>query len=137
MIFRCFLLFLRIALALIFLWAGLIKAGASQQFAVGLMPFTFLPDAWVTPLAWMLPWTEVAAGILILLPWTKKLGAALILLLCLIFIAALTWALSEDIIIACSCFGEEDEVPSALKMQIVIARDIVLALAAGLVVWKG
>jgi len=137
MIFRCILLAIRVILALTFLYAGLIKAGASQQFAIGLMPFTFLPDNWIDPLAWTLPWVEVAAGILLLLPWTKKMGASLIIVLCIIFIVALSWALREDIIIACSCFGEEDEVPSALKMQLVIVRDIVMALAAGLIVWKG
>jgi uncharacterized membrane protein YphA (DoxX/SURF4 family) len=137
MIFRCILLLIRVVLGLTFLWAGLIKAGASQEFAIGLMPFTFVPDAWVDPLAWTLPWVEVAGGILILLPWTKKVGAGILLLLCVIFIIALTWALKEDIIIACSCFGKEDEVPSAFKMQMVIVRDVIMAAAASLVIWKG
>lgn len=120
---------LRIFLAGIFLYAGAIKASASTQFAVALVPFTIVPASWLPAIAFILPWTEIAAAILVLPDRTKKIGAALMILLCAIFATVIAWALSNDIIVACSCFGR-DETPSSWKMTLAIARDILLAAMA-------
>jgi putative oxidoreductase len=123
------LLAFRVILAAVFLYAGLIKALSSAEFAMALLPFTFVPETWTGPIAQGLPLIEVAAGLLVLLPWTRRYGAALILLLCVAFITALAWAMANDIIVACSCFGEDDE-PSRGKMGVAIARDLGLAALA-------
>jgi uncharacterized membrane protein YphA (DoxX/SURF4 family) len=120
---------LRIVLAAIFLYAGVFKATASEQFLVALVPFTFLPATLLLPVSLLLPVIEILAGLLLLLPRTHRLGAALALALLLIFIGVLGWALSQGIIVSCSCFGEDDE-PSAWKMIIAILRDLVLAAMA-------
>ena len=124
----------RLVLAGIFLYAGLIKASGSAQFALALAPFTIVPPAWITPLAQLLPLAEILAAVLILIPATKRLGATLILLLCLTFLAALTWALANGIIVDCACFGPEST-PSAGKMTIAVVRDVVLAMLAGAVIF--
>ena len=132
------LLILRLILAAVFLYAGLIKALSSAEFAIALLPFTFVPETWIGPIARILPLAEVGAGVLVLLPWTRRYGAAAILLLCLAFIAALGWAMANDIIVACSCFGQDEE-PSRAGMMIAIVRDVVLAAMALAVVvlpWK-
>lgn len=123
------LLVLRLILAAVFLYAGLIKALSSAEFAVALLPFTFVPETWIGTMARILPITEVAAAVLVLLPWTRRYGAGLILGLCLAFIAALSWAMANDIIVACSCFGEDDE-PSRAAMMAAIVRDVGLAAIA-------
>ncbi|MEI6339150.1 MAG: MauE/DoxX family redox-associated membrane protein [Verrucomicrobiota bacterium] len=119
----------RLVLAATFLYAGIVKASASAQFAVTLAPFTPLPETLLAPLATLLPWLEITAALLILTNPTKKIGASVIVLLCLIFCALIGWALSQGIIVACSCFGH-DETPSAFKMKLAIARDIGLTIAA-------
>lgn len=119
----------RFALGGIFLYAGVIKAGASETFALTLVPFTVLPEGWVQPFAIGLAWTEMAAGLLILLPGVHRIGAGLILLLSLLFIGVLTWALGNGIIVNCGCFGG-DVPPSAAVMRWVIVRDVALAGAA-------
>jgi len=127
---------LRIALAAVFLYAGLMKAGASEGFVLALLPFTFIPSEWAQPFAILLAWTEVAAGLLLLLPRVHPAGAILTIFLCLVFIGALTWALANGIIVDCGCFGADDT-PSAGKMVVALVRDIVLlAAAAALVVFK-
>ena len=120
---------IRAFLGAVFLYAGIIKAGASEQFALALVPFTFVPIGWLGTLAIALPLAEIAAGILILLPRVHMAGSVLICLLSLTFIGTLSWALSNGIIVACGCFGA-DETPSAFKMLIAIARDIVFFLLA-------
>jgi uncharacterized membrane protein YphA (DoxX/SURF4 family) len=124
-----FLLCLRIALAGLFFYAGAVKAGASQEFAIALLPFTFVPPEWTIPLALALACMEILAAILLLLPRAFPLGAALVCALCLLFIAVLSWALWNGIIVSCGCFGG-DESPSAWKMFLAIGRDIILLGAA-------
>ena len=123
------IIFLRIALAGIFLYAGLIKAGASEEFALALVPFTIVPPEWAGTFAVILAWTEILAGLLLLIPRVYPLGATMIFVLSGIFIAALTWALSQGIIVDCACFGR-DEAPSAMKMIWAILRDVLIAAAA-------
>lgn len=125
----------RLILAGVFLYAGLVKASSSAQFANALIPFTFLGDQWLGPISRTLPWVEIGAAILILLPWTRRLGAAVLLVLCLLFIAVLGWALANGIIVSCACFGQ-DETPSAAKMAMSLSRDVALmAMAVIVLVW--
>jgi uncharacterized membrane protein YphA (DoxX/SURF4 family) len=122
-------LILRLILGGIFLYAGLVKAGAGQAFAVALIPFTFIPIGWTGPLAYMLAGIEILAGLLILLPRIYEAGAALMTGLCIVFIGVLTWALMNGVIVSCGCFGE-DEVPSAARMLAAIGRDVLIFAAA-------
>jgi uncharacterized membrane protein YphA (DoxX/SURF4 family) len=127
-------LLLRIALAAVFFYAGAVKASASQEFAMALLPFTFVPTQWTMPLALALAWTEILAAILLVLPRVFPLGAALVGALCLLFIGVLSWALWNGIIVSCGCFGADDS-PSAWKMLLAIGRDILLlGAAAGVLV---
>lgn len=122
----------RIALGLLFLYAGWAKSMASDQFLFALIPFTFLPIEWLPWVAWGLPLVEMLAGVLLLAGF-RKAGGALVVLMCVVFISVLGWALMNDIIVACSCFGK-DETPSAGKMWLAIGRDVGLVLVAVLVI---
>lgn len=122
---------IRFVLGATFLFAGAIKAGASEEFALALAPFTILPESWAGPFAVGLAWTEIAAGLLVLLPRVHRVGSALILLLSLLFIAVLAWALLNGLIVSCGCFGG-DEPPSAAAMWLAVLRDAGIASAAAL-----
>ncbi len=123
------ILFLRLGLASVFIYAGAVKATSSHEFAIALMPFTFVPEGWTMPLALALAATELFAGVLLLLRGVFPIGAGLICALCLLFISVLTWALANGIIVSCGCFGA-DEAPSAGKMLSAVGRDIALLAAA-------
>lgn len=125
---KTFFLGLRIALGLLFLYAGWSKTMASDQFLLALVPFTFVPGELLPWIAFILPTVEIAGGLLLLAGF-RRIGGGIIFLLCLLFIGVLCWALLNDIIVACSCFGH-DETPSAGKMWLSVARDVGLALAA-------
>ena len=120
---------LRLILGITFLYAGIIKASASQAFIVAHLPFTFIDSMWTGPLAIGLAWMEILAGALVLAPRIYEAGAAMIAGLCLVFIAVLSWALWNGYIVSCGCFGE-DMAPSAAKMLLAIGRDILLFAAA-------
>jgi putative oxidoreductase len=129
---RAVLLACRLILGGVFLYAGAIKAISSAEFALALLPFTFVPETWLGFIAQALPLVEIAAGLLVVLPWTARWGAGLVLVLCLAFMTALGWALANDIIVACSCFGNDEE-PSRGAMIFALVRDVVLAGMAGAV----
>ena len=126
---------IRLFLAAVFLYSGLVKSSGSAQFAIALAPFALIPDYWIHPLSVLLPLAEIAGGICVLVPRTKTLGACLLLTLCLIFIAALGWALANGIVVDCSCFGQEQR-PSAAKMTLALVRDVFLAMLAIIVLFK-
>ncbi|GAB4170498.1 MAG: DoxX family membrane protein [Terrimicrobiaceae bacterium] len=122
---------LRATLAGIFIYAGLIKSSDSEAFLISIAPLTFLPETLILLTGIALPWLEILAGVFLLIPPTTRLGALLILSLCSLFIAVLVWALSEDIVVACGCFGSApDEAPTSDAMRAVIFRDALLAVAA-------
>jgi len=115
----------RLLVAGIFLYAGVVKVGASERFTITAATITSLPPGWINPLAMALPWLEMAAGILLLIPRTSRLGAGVAAALLLVFITALAWARSQGLAVDCGCFGDDqpaigDQIPAA------IARDAVL-----------
>jgi putative oxidoreductase len=120
---------MRLILGGVFLYSGLVKASSSAQFAIALVPFTFLPTTWLRPVAVLLPLCEMVAGVLVLTPRTSRVGAGLIFVMCAAFATVLGWALANGIIVSCSCFGG-DETPSATKMVIAMGRDLFLASLA-------
>lgn len=125
---------LRVVLGGLFVYAGLVKASDSQQFALALVPFTFLPAGSAGFLAVGLAWTELTAGVLILLPRVYPIGAVVIGGMCLLFIGVLCWALWNGIVVSCSCFGDEGT-PSEQAMVLAVVRDAFLLTGAVAVVW--
>lgn len=120
---------IRLVLAGIFLYSGLVKAGASEEFALALVPFTIIPTAWIGTFAMVLTWLEIVVGLSLLVPRVYPLAAAMVVLLTIIFIGALSWALSNGIIVDCGCFGR-DEAPSAFKMVLAMGRDVLIGAGA-------
>jgi uncharacterized membrane protein YphA (DoxX/SURF4 family) len=95
----------RLALGVLFLYAGIEKIIAPQEFAVAIYNYQLLPDRAINLLALVLPWLEVflAAG---LIAGIYVRGASLIsALLFLIFAIALTINLVRGLDISCGCFG--------------------------------
>lgn len=124
-------IFLRLLLAGIFLWAGLVKAGASEQLTLTIATLGLVPDTWIWPIAVILPWAEILAAVLLLVPYTVRIGAIAIFGLCLLFAGVIASALFRGLIVDCSCFGEGT--PSADKMILTVVRDVVLAGLAAFV----
>lgn len=121
---------IRLLLAGVFFYAGFVKMGTSERFAITVAQFTFLPPILIGAVAATLGWIETAVAALLLIPRTKKIGAAIAAVLLLGFIVALGWALQQGIIVDCGCFGE-DPLPSRGKMIFALGRDaVLLALTA-------
>lgn len=99
-------LIFRLALGIIFLYAGIEKIIVPQEFATAIYNYRLLPDWSINVLAVILPWLEVflAAG---LISGIYVRGASLLsALLFLVFAVALTISLGRGLDINCGCFGE-------------------------------
>ena len=96
----------RLAIALIFLWAGIAKVREPWlQFAVSIESFKIVPDSWLEPIARTLPWCEIALAIAlipgILARWFSLLATGMLAWFLFIGIRAYAKGLTVD----CGCFG--------------------------------
>ena len=97
----------RLALAAIFLYAGYEKIREPwPQFAISIEEFKMVPDTWLQPIAQILPWCEIALGVLVLIPGFFARWASLILTGMLgffLFIGIRAYA--KGLTVDCGCFG--------------------------------
>lgn len=127
------LLLARLALAVVFLGAGLAKLVDRGGAHEALRDFG-LPAVLARPLGILLPLAECAVG-LALVPltsaWWGALGAFALLAL---FSAAIALALARGRTPECHCFGQLHAAPISPST---LLRNLLLAAMAGLVLWRG
>lgn len=102
---RWFLVLLRGALATIFIYAGVIKMIAPQDFADSIATFRILPAFLLPIVALALPPFEVLVGGLFLAGRFKRQAAASIFILAIAFSTALLQAWVRKLDVDCGCFG--------------------------------
>ena len=96
----------RIALAAIFLWAGIAKLREPWlQFAISIDEFKVVPESWLEPIARTLPWAEVFLGVALISGflgrWFSLITAGMLAWFLFIGIRAKVLGLTVD----CGCFG--------------------------------
>ena len=125
---RYVVLAVSIALAAVFIYAGVDKIRDPLQFADSIAAFAILPAAFINLLALGLPLFEVACGVLLLWSATRRVGALAIALISVVFFTALLSALLRGLTLDCGCFGIG--APSRPRMWLELALDAVLFAAA-------
>ena len=121
-----------VALAGVFVYAGVDKLRDPLQFADSIAAFAMLPTPLITPFALGLPIFEVLCGLLILVPPSRRVSALALSLANTMFLVALASALARGITLDCGCFGTGT--PSRPRMWLEAALDVAL-LAASLSVY--
>ena len=126
----------RLGLAAVWLVSGTLKATDLDQTVVAVRAYNVLPRAAVDVVAALLPFFEIALGLLLLLGIGTRLVAVISGGLLLVFIAGVAQAWARGLSIDCGCFGGGGAVaPGATAYVQEIVRDVgFLALAAWLVV---
>jgi uncharacterized membrane protein YphA (DoxX/SURF4 family) len=129
-----------ILLGLVFLIAGSGKAFGFGEMPGQTMQFigAILPDAWLTPgvayfigdifFPYIIPWTELCLGILLLLRIWPRLFAAISLPLIVAFIVNNSWYIShgKTKFTSCECFGIWEKMFGTLTHVQSLSLDIVL-----------
>src|SRR5271163_2367189 len=93
-----------IAMAAIFVYAGIDKMRDPLSFADSIAAFAILPAVFINLLALGLPPFEIASGLLLLGPRTRRFGALAVVVLSVMFLAALASALLRGLTLDCGCF---------------------------------
>jgi uncharacterized membrane protein YphA (DoxX/SURF4 family) len=122
----------RLGLAAVWLISGTLKALDPDQTYVAVRAYDVLPTAGVEIVAALLPWVELAFGILLLLGIGTRIVAALSAVLLLVFIAGVIQAWARGLSIDCGCFGGGGAVaPGETAYVQELLRDAGFLLMAG------
>ncbi len=121
----------RLVVAGVFVWAGVQKARSPQLFALDLEAYRLLPAAVILPIAYYLPWLEIATGLSLLVPALRRAAIGLAIVLLVIFTLMLSIAWMRGLSINCGCFGAAGG--AATDFALAIARNLgLIALSAWL-----
>jgi len=92
-------------LGAVWLWAALAKILDPAQSVIAVRAYRLLPEALVRPVAWGLPFLELAVAALLLLGIRTRLAAWLSLGLLSVFVVSVASAWARGLSISCGCFG--------------------------------
>ncbi len=100
----------RYVLGFVFIYSGYVKTQATLQFAAAITGYQIVPENLIYPTAQILPWLEIALGVVILsgleIRWSSVVAAGLMLF----FIVLLSITLFRGIETNCGCFGFGDRI---------------------------
>jgi uncharacterized membrane protein YphA (DoxX/SURF4 family) len=118
-----FTLLLRWTLGGMFLWAGVIKLANPKAFARSIDAFGLVPEAFLPPVAILLPITEIFVGLAVLRRWRFGLPAMAALLL--VFMAVLGFAISQNLDVDCGCFSVAEQ-REHTSVKAALVRDLLM-----------
>jgi uncharacterized membrane protein YphA (DoxX/SURF4 family) len=120
----------RLVLAGVFAAAAIAKIGSVEGMVRAVRAYQILPEGAVRPVAYALPYLELAVALLLLLGLGTRLVAGLAAVLLVLFIAAVASAGLRGLRIDCGCFGGGGVVTQTHYLR-EIGRDSVFLLLAG------
>ena len=120
----------RVALGLVFVYAGVLKIIDPVAFAGSVAAYKILPYGLNYLVAAILPWVEVVCGTLLIAGYRVRASACIIIAMNLVFMIALASTIVRGLNIDCGCFG-------AGKTSKLVARDVGLKAIVEDVVWLG
>lgn len=124
----------RLLLGALFCYAGLVKALDVAAFAGSVANYQLLPYQLNFLVAALLPYVELAAGLLLLLGRQVRPAVMLVAGMNGVFIVALVSVVLRGLDIDCGCFRPGDEGHTSAQMALL--RDVGFMLLA-LVTWLG
>ncbi len=128
--FRC----IRWALALVFLFSGVMKLVDPPRFAQIIAGFGLLPPFLLMPTAILLPLVEIIAGIGLLLNKCWSLAAIAVMLV--LFMAVLAYGIYLGLDIDCGCFGPGDPEQAYKGLKTALLRDLLMTSALIGLYWR-
>lgn len=122
----------RLGLAAVWLVSGGLKVADPDQTYLAVQAYDVLPNAAVRVVATVLPWFELALGVLLLLGIATRLMAVVSAVLLVLFMAGVVQAWARGLSIDCGCFGGGGQVaPDATSYGSELLRDAGLLALAG------
>jgi uncharacterized membrane protein YphA (DoxX/SURF4 family) len=132
--YTLFRLACRLVPAALFLWAGFAKAFDRQGSILGVSAYDVLPESLVKPVAMLLPWVEIAVGVLLILGLFTRFAGLATAGLMSAFIIGLAQAKARGLKINCGCFGTGGPGSGVTWWELI--RDTGLFAAGAFLVWR-
>ncbi|MCC7409669.1 MAG: hypothetical protein IT442_16510 [Phycisphaeraceae bacterium] len=117
---------LRLSLAGLFIYAGVVKAGDPLAFWKDVQGYHLLPEQVALAVAFYLPWLEILCGAALLTPWLLRPSLPILMCLMLVFIVALASAWVRGIDLTCGCFGRTSSTEAGTSYIWLLGRDLVI-----------
>jgi len=123
----------RVAVGILFIWAGASKIGHADVFAAQITAFRIVPHALIAPLALLLPFFEVLLGGYLVAGLYTRVAAVVAAVQLAIFATAIGSAVARGLSLSCGCFGPGDKTVTSWPE---VVRDVLFALVAAFVAWR-
>lgn len=122
----------RLVLAAVFAAAAVTKIGDPPAMVRAVRAYQLVPEVAVRPLAYSLPYVELALAVLLLLGLGVRYAAAVTGLLLVVFLVGVASAWARGLRIDCGCFGGGGATDDP-QYTLEILRDAGLLVVAGVV----
>jgi uncharacterized membrane protein YphA (DoxX/SURF4 family) len=128
----------RLLLAGVWAWAALAKISDPDAAVRAVRAYQLLPEALVRPVAWGLPFAELALAVLLAVGLATRLAAAASAVLLALFMVAIAAAWARGLQIDCGCFGGGGAAMGvrASDYLLELVRDAGLLVVAALLAWR-
>lgn len=131
---RAVLLFFRIVVGGLFIYAGVLKIADPLGFAKDIENYRLVPRAVAFLIALVLPWVETLAGAALVAGLFKRTSAGLISVILGFFIVLVAVTMARGLDVDCGCFGAlsrkagwtlllEDALMLFMTVQVASSRD--------------
>jgi len=124
MIFRWSYRFMRWSLSVVFLYSGILKLMDPKSFAVVIEAYGLIPEAFLMPVAVILPVLEFIAAVGLI--WDIRWSLETITGLLILFIMILGYGIYMGLDVDCGCFGPDDPEQTFSGLQMALYRDIIM-----------
>jgi uncharacterized membrane protein YphA (DoxX/SURF4 family) len=128
----------RLLLAGVWAWAALAKISDPDAAVRAVRAYQLLPEALAHPVAWGLPFAELALAVLLAAGLATRLAATASAVLLALFMVAIASAWARGLQIDCGCFGGGGPASGVQASDYVVelARDAGLLVVAVLLAWR-
>jgi uncharacterized membrane protein YphA (DoxX/SURF4 family) len=128
----------RLGLAVVWAWAARAKILEPDGAVISVRAYRLLPEVLVHPVAWGLPFLELAVALLLAAGVATRLAAATSTGLLLVFIAGIASAWARGLQIDCGCFSTGGVATHVSAAQYLgeLLRDAGLAAVSIALVWR-
>jgi uncharacterized membrane protein YphA (DoxX/SURF4 family) len=121
----------------VWLISGFLKAVDPRETIVAVRAYQVLPESLVGTVAAVLPYLEIALGVLLLFGLATRLAAVLAAVVLVIFIAGVISVAARGLSIDCGCFGGGGDVQAGQTAYTEeILRDLGFLLLAGYLIYR-
>ena len=128
----------RVGLAAVWAWAGFAKLTDPAGAVLSVRAYRLLPETLVRPVAWGLPFLELAVAVLLVTGIATRLAAGVSAGLLVAFMLGIAAAWARGLQIHCGCFGAggPDAAVGAAQYLGELLRDGGLLLVSAYLIWR-